>query len=175
MQYLELLKNMSLVQWAFYFLSVTTLFGALGAVMSKNTIHSVLYLVLTFFSISGIYIMLNAQFLAAVNIIVYAGAIMVLFVFAIMFLHLKGDHHGFDNTIFVAALTAVGILGVILTLAIKKAEHFRVDVNNFNPKIGLIENLGDVLYKKYLLPFELVSILFLIAMVGAVLLAKKEK
>ncbi len=119
--------------------------------------------------------MLNAQFLAAVNIIVYAGAIMVLFVFAIMFLHLKGDHHGFDNTIFVAALTAVGILGVILTLAIKKAEHFRVDVNNFNPKIGLIENLGDVLYKKYLLPFELVSILFLIAMVGAVLLAKKEK
>jgi len=62
MQYLELLKNMSLVQWAFYFLSVTTLFGALGAVMSKNTIHSVLYLVLTFFSISGIYIMLNAQF-----------------------------------------------------------------------------------------------------------------
>ncbi|MBK9934393.1 MAG: NADH-quinone oxidoreductase subunit J [Cytophagaceae bacterium] len=176
MQYIEILKHLSLVQWAFYFLSITTLFGALGAVMSKNTIHSVLYLVLTFFSISGIYIMLNAQFLAAVNIIVYAGAIMVLFIFAIMFLHLKGEHHGFgDNTIFISALTAVGILGVILVLAIKKAQHVRVDINNFNPKIGLIENLGDVLYKKYMLPFELVSILFLIAMVGAVLLAKKDK
>jgi NADH-quinone oxidoreductase subunit J len=176
MQILELIKNITLVQWAFYFWGVLTLFGALGTIMSKNPIHSVIYLILTFFSLSGLYVMLNAQFLAAVNVIVYAGAIMVLFLFVLMFLNLKEEQNEFGkNSLFIGSAVVVGSLGLILVSALKKAEVQRINFREFNSKTGLIETLGTILYKNYLLPFELVSVLFLVAMTGAVLLARKEK
>ena len=176
MQYLELLKNLTTTQWTFYFLSILTLFGALGTIMSKNAIHSVIYLILTFFSLSAHYIMLNAQFLAAVNIIVYAGAIMVLFLFVVMFLNIKEETQELSkNSLIISATIAGGLLGYILVSAIKKAESVRVDYNNFDASTGLIETLGKVLYKNYMLPFELISVLFLIAMAGAVMLGKREK
>jgi NADH-quinone oxidoreductase subunit J len=176
MQYLEIIKNLTFVQWAFYFLSIMSLFGALGTILSKNPIHSVVYLITTFFTLSGLYMLLNAQFLAAVNIIVYAGAIMVLFLFVLMFLNIKNDNNEMShNSMIVSATIAGGLLFLILITAIKKAETVRVDYNSFNPKTGLIENLGTVLYNNYMLPFELVSVLFLVAMSGAVLLGKREK
>lgn len=176
MQYLELIKNLTFVQWAFYFLSIMSLFGALGTILSKNPIHSVVYLILTFFTLSGIYLLLNAQFLAAVNIIVYAGAIMVLFLFVLMFLNLKKESNELSqNSMLISAAIAGGLLGLILIVAIKKAETIRVNYNDFNAKTGMIETLGKVLYNNYMLPFELVSVLFLVAMSGAVLLAKREK
>ncbi len=176
MQYLELLKNLTLVQWAFYGLSILTLFGALGTILSKNPIHSVLYLILTFFSLSAHYLMLNAQFLAVVNIIVYAGAIMVLFIFVVMFLNMKEEAKELSkNSLLLSSSIAGGLLLFILVGAIKKAETIKVDYNNFDSSTGLIETLGTILYRDYLLPFELVSVLFLIAMVGAVLLGKREK
>lgn len=175
-QYFELIKNLSSTQWTFYILSVLTLFGALGTILSKNPIHSILYLILTFFSLSGHYLMLNAQFLAVVNIIVYAGAIMVLFIFVVMFLNLKEDESELSkNSLMISATITGGLLLFILVSAIKKAETYRVDFNTFDKKTGLIENLGGILYRDYLLPFELVSVLFLVAMVGAVLLGKREK
>ena len=175
MQYLELLKNLTATQWTFYFLSILTLFGALGTIMSKNAIHSVIYLILTFFSLSAHYIMLNAQFLAVVNIIVYAGAIMVLFLFVVMFLNIKEETQELSkNSLIISATIAGGLLGYILVSAIKKAESVRVDYNNFDASTGLIETLGKVLYKNYMLPFELVSVLFFVAMVGAVMLGKRE-
>ena len=82
---------MNVTQILFWFLSVLALFSALMMVTSKNPVHSVLWLIVTFFSISGHYILLNAQFLAIVNIIVYAGAIMVLFLFVIMLMNLNKD------------------------------------------------------------------------------------
>src|SRR5919112_3551256 len=94
----------------FYFLAFLTLFAALGVVFSKNPVYSVLCLILTFFTLSGHYILLNAQFLAAVNIIVYAGAIMVLFLFVIMFLNMnKEDESHKSNLSKFAAVTAGGI------------------------------------------------------------------
>jgi len=157
-------------------LSVITLFGGLGTILSKNPIHSVIYLILTFFSISAHYILLNAQFLAAVNIIVYAGAIMVLFLFVIMFLNLReGGSNELNKKTTLAAAGIVGVtLGAILLGVLRTAPKEEINPMFFNSQTGIIENLGILLYKDYLLPFELVSILFLAAMVGAVMLGKRE-
>jgi NADH-quinone oxidoreductase subunit J len=161
----------------FYFLTFLTLFAALGVVFSKNPVYSVLSLIVTFFTLSGHYILLNAQFVAAVNIIVYAGAIMVLFLFVIMFLNLNQETEQVQSkSVFtkVAGVILGGMLLVIMIAVLKDANPGSYDAQNFNSQIGLVENLGQLLFTKYLLPFELVSVLFLVAMVGAVMLGKKE-
>ena len=159
----------------FYFLSFLTILSAVMVVVSRNPIHSVLYLILTFFTLSGHYILLNAQFLAAVNIIVYAGAIMVLFLFVIMFLNMKQDQEDAKNNLTKIAATIVGgTIFVILFGAYRKSVIPGLDEQQFDSQIGMIENLGHLLFRDYLLPFELVSILLLVAMVGAVMLGKRE-
>lgn len=159
----------------FYFLSALTVLSALMVILSRNPIHSVLYLILTFFSLSGHYILLNAQFLAAVNIIVYAGAIMVLFLFVIMFLNIKQDHEEAKSNITkIAGAIVGGTLFVILFGAYRKTFIPNYDPQTFDSQVGMIENLGQLLFRDYLLPFELASILLLVAMVGAVLLGKRE-
>ncbi|WP_026629377.1 NADH-quinone oxidoreductase subunit J family protein [Dyadobacter alkalitolerans] len=159
----------------FYFLSFLTVLSAVMVVVSRNPIHSVLYLILTFFTLSGHYILLNAQFLAAVNIIVYAGAIMVLFLFVIMFLNMKQDNEESKTNLTKVAATIVGgTVFVILFGAYRKSVIPGFDPQQFDSQIGMIENLGHLLFRDYLLPFELVSILLLVAMVGAVMLGKRE-
>ena len=158
----------------FYFLSGLALFGATMVVFSKSPIYSVLYLILTFFAIAGHYVLLNAQFLAAVHIIVYAGAIMVLFLFVIMLLNLNKETEPHKNVwLKFAAVIAGGLMLIILVGALKETSVApRINANG--KEIGLIENLGDVLFGEFLLPFELASILLLSAMVGSVMLSKKE-
>ncbi len=149
------------------------MFG-LMVVLSKNPIHSVLYLVMTFFAIAGHYVLLNAQFLAAVHIIVYAGAIMVLFLFVIMLLNLNKDTEPHKSIwLKLSAAVAAGAFLVILVGSLKSAEAIAPS-RPFNASIGLIENLGKVLFNEFLLPFEVASLLLLGAMVGAVLLGKKN-
>ncbi len=143
-------------------------------VFSKNPVHSVLYLVLTFFTIAGHYVLLNAQFLAAVHIIVYAGAIMVLFLFVIMLLNLNKETEPHKNIwLKGSAAVASGLLLVVLVGSLKGAENITA-TNAFNPNIGLIENLVKTLFGEFLLPFEISSILLLVAMVGAVMLGKRS-
>ncbi len=157
-----------------YFLTALTLISALMVVLSKNPIHSVLYLVFTFFCISGHYVLLNAQFLMAVNIIVYAGAIMVLFLFVIMMLDLRRNAPESKSTLTkIAGVVTGGTLLVIFIAGTKNMSLGEVG-NNYNSQTGMVENLGLLLYKNYLIPFELVSILFFVAMVGAVMLGKRE-
>ena len=159
----------------FYFFAFVTLFFAILVVTSKSPVYSVIFLILTFFSLSVHYILLNAQFLAAVNLIVYAGAIMVLFLFVIMFLNLKSENTlKTSNIAKVAAAIAGGLLMVIMVSVLKDADIGTFDPNTYDSQIGMVENLGKVLFRDYLLPFELASILFLAAMVGAVMLGKKE-
>jgi NADH-quinone oxidoreductase subunit J len=149
------------------------MFG-LMVVLSKNPIHSVLYLVLTFFAIAGHYVLLNAQFLAAVHIIVYAGAIMVLFLFVIMLMNLNKETEPHKNLwLKASAAVAAGSLLVVLVGALKSVQTIQAGPN-FNPNVGLIENLGNTLFHDFLLPFEISSILLLAAMVGAVMLGKKN-
>lgn len=144
-------------------------------VLSKNPIHSVLYLIATFFCLSGHYILLNAQFLAAVNIIVYAGAIMVLFLFVIMFLNMKKeDEESKTNLTKIAAMVVGGTLFLIFAAVFRKAQFGGYNPYEFDSQVGMVESLGSVLYNDYLLPFELASVLFLIAMIGAVMLGRRE-
>lgn len=165
-----------MIKSLFYFLSFVSIFCAVMVVVSKNPVHSVLFLVLTFFSIAGHYILLNAQFLAISHIIVYAGAIMVLFLFVIMLLNLNQHSVASKGNLMKGAGTvAAGMLLVVLVAALKGADAIDVGRNIPNENIGMVGKLGMVLYTDYILPFEIASVLFLIAMIGAVILAKKEK
>lgn len=158
----------------FWILSSVALLSALMVIISKNPVHSVLWLIIVFFSISGHYLLLNAQFLAVVNIIVYAGAIMVLFLYVLMLMDLKKVTEPRKNRwLKLAGVIAGGTLLLVLVAALRKADlttHARTREGD----IGLIENLGKVLFSDFVVPFEISSVLFLSAMVGAVVLGKKE-
>jgi NADH-quinone oxidoreductase subunit J len=158
---------------AFYILATLSIFSALMVVFSKKPVHSVLYLIFCFFTIAGHFILLNAQFLAIVHIIVYAGAIMVLFLFTIMFLNLNAEIEPHKpNLLKISAVICGGLLLMVLISSLKGADS--LTVNSGNENMGMVKSLGLVLYNEYMLPFELLSILFLSAMVGAVMLGKKE-
>lgn len=174
-EFLTTVKNLTATGYLFWGLTLITLLAAILVVTARNPIHSVLALIGTFFCLSGHYILLNAQFLAAVNIIVYAGAIMVLFLFTIMFLNLRrDDEESKTNLTKMAAIIVGGILMVMMLTIFRVAQVGTYSPTAFDSKTGLVENLGAVLYSDYLLPFELASILFLVAMVGAVMLGKRE-
>jgi len=159
----------------FWILSVVALFSALMVITSKNPMHSVIWLIIVFFAISGHYLLLNAQFLAIVNIIVYAGAIMVLFLYVLMLMDLKKETEPQKNRwLKLAGAVAGGSLLLVLIAALKKADIANHFAETRTGDIGLIENLGKVLFNDYVVPFEISSILFLSAMVGAVVIGKKE-
>ena len=148
--------------------------SALMMILSKSPVHSVLWLIVVFFAISGHYILLNAQFLAIVNIIVYAGAIMVLFLFVVMLMNLNAETEPIKNY----RLQLIGIVSGGALLLVILSVVMRIDVENMvEMKVGdagLIKNLGNNLFKNYVLPFEISSVLFLSAMIGAVVIGKKE-
>lgn len=165
---------MNVTEILFWVLSIIAIVSAINLVISKNPVFSVLWLIATFFSISGHYILLNAQFLAVVNIIVYAGAIMVLFLFVIMLMNLNKDQEPKRNKwIKVAGVVAGGSLMLVLIAALKDAETADKVAQMGVGDIGLINNLGKALFNEYVVPFEISSVLFLSAMVGAVVLGKR--
>ncbi len=167
---------MTATEILFWFLSALALFSALMVVISKNPVHSVLWLVVVFFAISGHYILLNAQFIAIVNLIVYAGAIMVLFLFVIMLMNLNTSTEPQRNSLIrLAGVVAGGLLLTVMISAVRSANEItnrRATMNEGD--IGLIQNLGKILFTQYVVPFELSSVLFLSALVGAVVIGKKE-
>lgn len=164
---------MNITQILFWVLSVIAVFSAVMVITSKNPVFSVLWLIITFFTISGHYILLNAQFLAIVNIIVYAGAIMVLFLFVIMLMNLSKDTEPQKNKwLKLAGAVAGGCLLVVLVAALRNTNDQMTQLASGD--IGLIQNLGKVLFNEYVVPFEISSVLFLSAMVGAVVMGKKE-
>jgi NADH-quinone oxidoreductase subunit J len=165
---------MNIYDILFWVLSVIAVSCALGVILSRNPVNSVMFLIFTFFAISGHYILMNAQFLAIVNIIVYAGAIMVLFLFVIMLMNLNADVEPQKGQLVqLAGVISGGVLFLVILAAIKSAGPQVVD-NKTPIDIGLITNLGKVLFQKYVLPFEISSVLFLSAMIGAVIIGRKE-
>jgi NADH-quinone oxidoreductase subunit J len=160
--------------YLFLALAALSVLGALLMVFSRNPVHSVLYLILTFFAIAGQYILLNAQFLAVVHIIVYAGAIMVLFLFVLMLLNLNKDTEPQKSAMWrVSAGIAAGMLMLTLVAALKGSIQVTVPEQT-NAGVGLVENLGKELFTRFVVPFEISGILFLAAMVGAVLVGKRD-
>jgi NADH-quinone oxidoreductase subunit J len=166
---------MNLLEIIFYALSVFALVCAIMVLVSKNPIHSVLWLILVFFAISGHYILLNAQFLAIVNIIVYAGAIMVLFLFVIMLMNVKKDSEPQKQLFvkFIGVIAGGSFLTLLISLVKQSIPLVGKTVLLKEGSIGLINPLGKALFTDYVVPFEISSVLFLSAMVGAVLIGKK--
>ena len=167
---------MSVIQILFWFLSVLAIGAAVLMVASKNPVHSILWLIITFFAISGHYILLNAQFLAIVNIIVYAGAIMVLFLFVVMLMNLNAETEPPQKSKYLlySGVIAGASLMLVIVAALKKGAIGSQLVQMKDGDVGLINNLGRTLFTDYVFPFEISSILFLSAMIGAVVISKRE-
>lgn len=164
----------TITQWLFGILSFLAIMFALMVVFSRNPVNSVLYLVMTFFCIAGHYLLVNAQFLAIVHIVVYAGAIMVLFLFVIMLMDLNQDSEPQKSAwIKIVAGIAGGLLLFVLVGTLKGTEQMNL-ASYGSSQIGTVKNLGKVLFSEFLFPFEIASILLLAAMVGAIMIGKKE-
>jgi NADH-quinone oxidoreductase subunit J len=164
----------TITQWLFGILSFLAIMFALMVVFTRNPVNSVLYLVLTFFCIAGHYLLLNAQFLAVVHIVVYAGAIMVLFLFVIMLMNLNQDTEPQKTVISkLVAGVAGGLLLFVMVGALRGSEQLQI-VQSGHSDIGLVKNLGKVLFHEFLFPFEIASVLLLAAMVGAIMIGKKD-
>lgn len=162
-------------QVLFYLVSGIALLSAGYFVFAKNPLYSILSLVVTFFSIAGIYVLLNAQFLGIIQVIVYAGAIMVLFLYILMMLNLeKGNESKKQSINKIAGISAGGILFIGMLGAYKGFNYGLVVGKDVAGDVGLTKNLGKLLFNDYVLPFELASILILAGIVGAVLIGKKD-
>jgi NADH-quinone oxidoreductase subunit J len=158
----------------FYLLSAIMVISALLVISSRSPINSVIYLIICFITMAGHYILLNAQFLAVVQIIVYTGAIMVLFLFVIMLLNL--------NKITVPTKTSLTRIAAVITgglffLVLIAATRLSFEIHPryaFDNQIGLVSEVGKSLFHEFLLPFEVSSVLFISSMVGAVMFGKKD-
>jgi NADH-quinone oxidoreductase subunit J len=159
----------------FYFALVIAATSAL-VVAFRNPIYSVLSLLMMFFHVAGLYVTLHAEFLAAVQVIVYAGAILVLYLFVVMLLNLKHDdryHQQWPIAGLIGGLLLVEAL--ILTVARYRAPLAATsEAESLVEQTGNTEAIGEVLYSTYLFPFEVASLILLVAMVGAILLAKRD-
>jgi NADH-quinone oxidoreductase subunit J len=158
----------------YIFAALTLLCGVLVVAnpFSRNPVTSAMFLVLTIVSMAGLFALLHAFFLAAVQILVYAGAVMVLFLFVIMLLDLKEEQRRSFNTFsLVTGLAAVGAIAALVITTVWKPAAFA----GLQPTAeGATRELGELLFTRYLLPFEIVSLLLLVAMVGVILLSKKD-
>ena len=159
----------------YLFAALTLLCGFLVVAnpFSRSPVTSAMFLVLTIVSMAGLFVLLHAFFLAAVQVLVYAGAVMVLFLFVIMLLDLKEEQRRKINRFgIVAGLVSVGAIAVIFVKTIR-ASHLSLAISA--PTLeGATKPLGTMLFTDYLLPFEILSVLLLVAMVGVILLSKKE-
>lgn len=159
----------------FYALAGVMLGSAVMVITRRNPVHSALYLVLTFLSMAGIFVLLEAEFVAAVQVLVYAGGIMVLFLFVVLLVGL----HKLDGPARTwQALAGVGATALIVVMVLSAIGDWQMaiapDGDVLRAGGGNLQAVGRLLYTSYLLPFELASILLLVAMVGAVLLALRR-
>ena len=168
--------NATPVQIIFCFLSFITLITAFLAIFSRNPIHSALYLVICFFTIAGHYLLLNSQFLAIVHVIVYSGAIMILFLFTIMLMNLNKQNEVHNPRITrLGAIVSFCLICVVLILIFINSKPIEGEYIATGEDYQSIKVLGRVLLNEYMVPFEFASVLLLTAMIGVVLLSKKEK
>ncbi len=169
---------MSLLQAFFAYFAVAMIALSLLVVTRKNPVHSVLFMLVLFVHMAGLYLFLNAEFLAAIQIIVYAGAIMVLFIFVIMLLNLRSEETVAKYQKQWPVAVGIGVvLAAFLVMIVGKItvlpELGKYSIEMINTE-GSMMTIGKVLFTRYLLPFEIASIILLVAIVGAVVLAKKR-
>ncbi|MEJ2684081.1 MAG: NADH-quinone oxidoreductase subunit J [Candidatus Sulfobium sp.] len=158
-----------------YFAAAITLISIL-VVTRRNPVHSVIWMLLLFFHIAGMYLFLDAEFIAAIQVIVYAGAVLVLFLFVVLLLNLREELRterfigSWPAGVFIAAALFAGIAAALRSFVLGPAGIYTID---FIRKATDTKALGQVLFTEYLLPFEVVSLVLLVAVIGAIVLAKK--
>jgi NADH-quinone oxidoreductase subunit J len=164
---------------AFYILGILSVLGALAVLLVPNPVYCALSLVASFFAMGAIFILLNQEFVAAIQILVYAGAIMVLFLFVILLLNLRtGEPFAVRWNVRRVVVVAV-VLGILSQLvAVFSAPAAKLGPAGDYPierimKEGAVQIVGDLLFSQYVLPFEVISVLLMVAVIGAVLLAKR--
>lgn len=154
----------------FWIFSVIGIAGAVGLIFNRNPVYAALSLVLNFFSIAGLYLSLGAEFLAAIQILVYAGAIMVLFLFVIMLLNLqKEEGPSFDVRKGVAFILGIGFLVEMVFVL----QDFFSNEAGGEFAYGKVEPIGRSLMTEYLFPFEMISVVLIAALIGAILVARR--
>jgi NADH-quinone oxidoreductase subunit J len=164
---------------AFYTLAAFILGFAVLVITTKDTVHSVLFLVLDFLFVAALYVLMNAPFLAAIQVLVYAGGIVVLYLFVVMLVNLKRLPEAFQDPNrhtrigFGLAVAVLLELGAVAALGIGRPGPVRTVAETL-PVTGNTEQVGWMLYTSYLIPFEIASMLLLVAMIGAIVLAKRE-
>lgn len=164
---------MSLYDIIFYIFAILTLGSALIVVSSRNIIYSAFSLLFTFFGVAGIYVLLNADFLAVVQLIVYVGGILILIIFGVMLTNKITDVQIKSESIqIVPATIAVGIFAGILTAALVKTDWYTTTPATYDQTIF---EIGRQLLTTYVLPFELAGIILLIALIGSVMIARRER
>ena len=166
---------------AFYVIAAFILGFAVLVISTRDTVHSVLFLVLDFLFVAALYVLLGAQFLAVIQILVYAGGIVVLYLFVVMLVNLKrppeahSDPHRRTKLGFGLAAAVLVELGVIAAYGYARpAAAIAAPATAAIPVSGNTEQVGWLLYTSYLIPFEIASMLLLVAMIGAIVLAKRE-
>ncbi|MEX0638832.1 MAG: NADH-quinone oxidoreductase subunit J [Balneolaceae bacterium] len=163
-----------MITYAFVLLAILAIASAIAMVMNKNTVNSALFLVLNMLSLAGLYLLLQAQFLAVIQILVYAGAIMVLFLFVIMLLNVDDEAQFLDKfrvKYFLAFLLGVVVFGQII-YTIGGVTDLLPEISPEMERVGTVEAVGDVLFTDYMLPFEMTAILLTAAVVGALMVAQ---
>ena len=160
----------------FYLFSAVTLFSAVAVVTGRNPIYSALFLILAFFSSAAIWILLEAEFLGVVLVLVYVGAVMVLFLFVIMMLDIQIDtlKEGFIRYLPVGILVAVAVATEMIL--VMKSDAFKVDIPDAAPlSVNNTAELGEVLYTEYVLPFEIASVILVVAIIAAIVLTLRRR
>lgn len=161
----------------FGMLSIFAITGAIGMIYFANTVHSALSFIVTIMALAGLYALLSAPFLFMVQIIIYAGAIIALLLFIIMFLNIGHKHVPKEpNKLLIMLATALVLTPVDILLF--KAFSTVSNVSNFDnltDNFGTIQRLGTELFKGWVLPFELISLLLLVSLIGTIVLARKEE
>jgi len=159
----------------FYIFAASAVVMAIVVVSARNPVYSATALIGCLLSVAGIFALRSAHLLALLQVLVYAGAIMVLILFVIMLLNLAPEELG-KRQILLRKVTGAYLLGAVGTLMIVRfAKHVWSPISEIDPGFGTIEEVGEVLFTEYLLPFEMVSLLLLAAIIGAVVLTRREK
>jgi len=159
----------------FAYFAAVILFSAVLTITRRNPVHSVLFMLLLFFHIAGVFVLLNAEFLAAVQLIVYAGAILILYLFVVMLLNVGAEVKAARANRFWPWLALFGVLIFAEIVLLVMRGVFPAEVGRVMGADASVKALGKELYTNYLVPFEVASVILLVGLIGAVLLAKKKE
>lgn len=169
---------MKLELFLFIFFALLALFASIMMITRKNPVLSAIYLILDFFALAGLYLLLNAQFIAIVQIIVYTGAIMVLFLFVLMLLNQRSEENILSNKknlkIFAIVISIIVMAQLVYIIFFARPSASLSPELQKSVQAGTVNQIGKELYTNYILPFEAAGFLLLAAAIGALVLAKKK-